>query len=90
MAEAKQYDLMFSEDEIVRVELVKSVDGYNYITVYVKKRNSYIRINYEWESDVLPDFVMSVAEYLRSNKEMASEKEEELEEFKNRLNSHAD
>lgn len=74
MAE-KKYALSFKSGEIASMSVYKSKHGYNYASVGIKRgKDQYMSINYEWEGDKLPDFVMDAMTYFQSEeqKEMAS------------------
>ena len=62
----KQYNLGFCSCDIVKVDLYKS-ESYNYASVGIKKgKNQYIYINYEWQGDVIPDFILDMVNYFAS------------------------
>lgn len=63
MADTK-YSLNFMSGEISNVSLYKSKGGYNYVSVGIRKgKDQYMNINYEWEGDMIPDFVMDMTSY---------------------------
>ena len=90
MADMK-YALEFVSGEIMNVSLYKSRNGYNYASVGIKKgKDQYMNINYEWEGDVIPDFVMDMTNYFGQapvgDKAMASVKnKQEFSDFLKRF-----
>lgn len=82
----KKYALNFTSGEILRVSVYKSKDGYNYATVGVKKgKDHYMSINYEWEGDMTPDFVMDMISYFGMKEEASVEDMEGFEAYMERL-----
>ncbi len=70
----KQYNLGFCSCDIVKIDLYKG-ESYNYASVGVKKgKNQYIYINYEWQGDVVPDFILDMANYF-----IAPDSEDDME-----------
>jgi hypothetical protein len=73
MATQKKYTVSFSGGEIVRVDMHKSKEGYNYASVGIKKGpDNYVNIGYEWRGEATPDFVMDVMTYFQGDLENAS------------------
>jgi hypothetical protein len=83
MAKSKDMVIKISPDEIVGSEIIKSGD-YRYASIGVKKGDKeYMRISYEWQGDVVPEFVMGIMHFMSSNKEVIDPlKEERAEEYK--------
>lgn len=75
----------FNSNEIKSVSVYKSSGDYNYASVTLKRGQSYININYEWQGDTTPDFVMDMVSYFGPEKITASLEDEELISFNNRL-----
>jgi len=79
----------FNSGEIKSVNVYKSAGDYNYASVNLKRGQSYININYEWQGDVTPDFVMDMVAYFGPNKVTAGLQVEDTDidvvEFKERL-----
>jgi len=75
----------FSSDEIKSVSIYKSSGEYNYASVTLKRGQAYININYEWQGDVTPDFVMDMVAYFGPSKVTASIEDQDLIEFHKRL-----
>lgn len=93
MADMK-YALTFNAGEIMNVSLYKSKNGYNYASVGIKKgKDQYMNINYEWEGEMIPDFVMDMANFFKEapvgpdgNKVMASvDNKKEFDDFLSRF-----
>lgn len=77
----KKYALNFNSSEIMNVSVYKSKNGYNYASVGIKKgKDNYMNINYEWEGDTTPDFVMDMVSYF--GQDLATASVESREEFK--------
>ncbi len=69
----KKYSVGFSSGEIVRVDVHKNKEGYNYASVGIKKgQDNYMNIGYEWRGENTPDFVMDVMSYFSGDMEKAS------------------
>jgi len=89
MAKPKQFSFSFNSEEIGSVSIHKSKNGYNYADISIKRnKDQFIRIGYEWEGDMLPDFAMDVIGYIQLSKENASADpnlEKEIASFKKRL-----
>jgi len=89
MAKSRQFNFKFNSDEIGSVSIHKSKNGYNYADISIKRgKDQFIRLSYEWEGDMLPDFAMDVVGYIQLNKEDAStdeNMEKEIASFKERL-----
>jgi hypothetical protein len=84
---AKKYALSFNSDEIINVSVYKSTYGYNYATVGVKKgKDQYMNVNYEWEGDMTPDFVMDMIGTFGMKEEASAELKQEFEDFMERVN----
>jgi len=76
---SKKYSVAFSSGEIVRVDVHKNKEGYNYASVGVKKgQDNYMNVGYEWRGDKTPDFVMDVMAYFSSD--MAEKASVEVED----------
>jgi len=89
MAKGKDLKIIINADEIVGSEVVRSGD-YRYASMGVKRGNDeYMRISYEWKGDSIPEFVMSLMDWMKSNKEeidkLKEERAEEYEALKERL-----
>lgn len=82
-----KHTLTFKDDEILGMDLYKSKDGYNYAMVRVKKgKNQHMMIDYEWEGEETPDFIIDMMSFIGNKKEEASlEDKEEFDNFVNRL-----
>ncbi len=84
---AKKYALNFNSDEIINVSVYKSTYGYNYATVGVKKgKDQFMNVNYEWEGDMTPDFVMDMIGTFGMKEEASVELKQEFEDFMKRVN----
>ena len=89
----KKYTLNFTSGEILNVSVYKSKNGYNYASVGVKKgKDQYMGINYEWEGEMTPDFVMDMISFFGmkeegsvEDKEATEKKVEEFNAFMERL-----
>jgi hypothetical protein len=75
----------FNSNEIKSVSIYKSSGDYNYATVTLKRGQSYISIDYEWQGEVTPDFVMDMVTYFSPEKVTASITDQEVIDFKKRL-----
>jgi hypothetical protein len=75
----------FNASEIKSVNIYKSSGDYNYASVTLKRGQAYININYEWQGDITPDFVMDMVAYFGPSKVTASIIDEEVLEFQKRL-----
>ena len=75
----------FDSKEIKSVSIYKSSGDYNYASVTLKRGQSYININYEWQGEVTPDFVMDMVAYFGPNKVTASVTDQEVIDFQKRL-----
>lgn len=75
----------FNSNEIKSVSIYKSSGDYNYASVTLKRGQSYININYEWQGDVTPDFVMDMVSYFGPNKVTASIADQDVIDFQKRL-----
>jgi hypothetical protein len=84
---ADTYMFEFSSEEIKGVSVYKSVEGYNYASVTIKRGQSYININYEWRDETTPDFVMDMIMFFGPAKVTASVDDEGTIEFLKRLKS---
>ena len=84
--ENKTHMFEFNSGEIVSVSIYKSPEHYNYASVNLKRGKSYININYEWQGDETPDFVMDMVAFFGPNMATASvEDNTELQAFIKRL-----
>lgn len=74
MANKKGITISVAPEEIVGSEVMKSGD-YKYARIGVKKGdNEYMTISYEWKGDgSIPEFVMSIMDFIKSNKEEIKE-----------------
>ena len=75
----------FNSKEIKSVSIYKSSGDYNYASVTLKRGQSYINIDYEWQGDVTPDFVMDMVSYFGPNKVTASIADQDVIDFQKRL-----
>jgi len=75
----------FNSKEIKSVSIYKSSGDYNYATITLKRGTSYISVNYEWQGDITPDFVMDMVAYFGPEKVTASIVDQEVVDFKKRL-----
>ena len=75
----------FNSNEIKSVNIYKSSGDYNYASVTLKRGQSYININYEWQGDVTPDFVMDMVAYFGPTKVTASIADTDVLDFHKRL-----
>jgi hypothetical protein len=82
----KKYALNFTSGEIVNVSIYKSTYGYNYASIGIKKgKDQFMNINYEWEGDMTPDFVMDMIGYFGMKEEASVEAKAEFKEFMKRF-----
>jgi len=80
-----EHSLVINSETVKEVVISKSAYDYNYCRVYVKvSGDEHININYEWQGDAIPDFILSLYAFI-SPKEVASLDSEEVAEFKERL-----
>lgn len=75
----------FNSNEIKSVNIYKSSGDYNYASITLKRGQSYININYEWQGDVTPDFVMDMVAYFGPSKVTANIEDQDVIEFNKRL-----
>jgi len=86
----KKFSFGFASGEVMYTSIRKSAGGYNYATVGVKRgKDEYINIDYEWEGDKIPDFVMDMLSFMQTDKDelvkASKEFKEEYAEFSFRL-----
>ena len=73
---SKAMKIEIMPEDIKGVEIVKSGD-YRYARVGVKRgENEHLMVSYEWKGNDIPEFVMGLMNFMKSN-------EEELEKTKN-------
>ena len=79
MAE-KAMTLKIMPNEIMGTEIMKSGD-YSYASVGVKRgEDERLRISYEWKGSNMPEFVMGLMDFMKSNEEEIA-KIKDLAEF---------
>ncbi len=78
----KPLSLKIAPDEIIGSEIVQSGD-FRHASVGVKvSDNEFLRVSYEWKGDVVPEFVMSLMDFMMANKEVIEKsKKEHAEEY---------
>lgn len=68
MASKKGMTINVDPDQVMYTNISKSKDGYNSSRVVVKVSDKeYMSINYEWEGDSVPDFVMGLMGFMQAN-----------------------
>ena len=82
-AAKKGMTITVNPEEIIGSEIMKSGD-YKYARVGIKKGDSeYMTVSYEWKGETVPEFVMGIMDWMKSNKEeVESKKTECAEEWK--------
>ena len=85
----KDFTFNFNSDEVMNTSIFKSKNGYNYVSVNIKRgEDQYINLGYEWKGESVPDFAMDMLSFMQANKseiEKASkELKLEIEEFMGR------
>jgi len=84
MAE-KPMKLEIMPSEIMGTEIIKSGD-YRYARVGVRRGdNENLMISYEWKGSDIPEFVMGLMDFMKSNKEEIKTNEEEFASLKERM-----
>lgn len=87
---SKGMKLEIMPDEIMHFGISVSKNGYKSAGMLVKKGDKeYMSVNYEWEGDSIPDFVMTLMGFIKANKETVeanfeAASEEEKEYAKNK------
>jgi hypothetical protein len=67
-----KFDIM--PDEVMHFGMSVSKNGYKSANVVVKKGDKeYMHIGYEWEGDMIPEFVMSLMGFVKANEEEIKE-----------------
>ena len=86
MAKNKMMSISIDPAEIVGSEIVKSGD-FRYASVGIKKGdNEYMRISYEWKGEGnVPEFVMGLMEFMKSNEDKINKNDEEFAALKERM-----
>ena len=81
------YIIKYNSGEIVRADIFKSKDGYNYASLGIKRGNDcFMTIGCEWKGNTMPDFVMDVVSHIQSNTEQASvNTDNDFEDFMSRF-----
>jgi hypothetical protein len=71
-------------DQIMHSGISVSKDGYKSARVFVKIADKeYMSVGYEWESEGVPDFVMSLMAFIQANQEEVDKsKVEKADEYK--------
>lgn len=89
----KQYNLGFCSCDVKSINLYKS-EHYNYASIGIKRgKSQYVSISYEWEGEVIPDFILEMASFFSTSEgdggmvTASIEDKADIEAFKQRLSN---
>jgi len=79
---AKNLSLKIMPDDIIGHEIMKHGD-FNAASIAVKAgKDTFLRVSYEWQGSTVPELVMQLMDFIRSNsEEIAKLEEEHAEEY---------
>jgi hypothetical protein len=76
----KPLNISFNPDQIMGADITKSGD-YKYASIGVKVGDKeFVRISYEWSSEGIPDFVMSLMGWMQANKDEIDQSKEVMKD----------
>lgn len=62
-------NISIDPEQVMYSQISKSKDGYNSARMVVKTgEKEYMAINYEWEGEGIPDFVMNMMGFMQANR----------------------